>query len=73
MVQTIEKEVKNSKHYITFEIFTQLSSELQQQIPGDPVGGIHYRFFQVFPHALLFHFDAFFNQIPWSFEFFRPN
>ena len=25
--------VKNSKHYISFEIFTQLSLELQMQIP----------------------------------------
>ena len=52
--------MKNSKHYITFEIFTQLSSELQQQISGDPADGIHYRFFQVLTHALLFHFDAIF-------------
>ena len=50
--------VKNSKHYITFEIFTRLSSELQQRIPGDPTDGIHYCFFQVLTHALLIHFDA---------------
>ena len=37
-----------------------MSSDFQQQIPGDPAGGIHYRFFQVFTHALLFHFDAIF-------------
>ena len=43
-----------------FEIFTQLSSDFQQRIPGDPVCGIHYRFFQVLTHALLFHFDAIF-------------
>ena len=35
-----------------------MSSELQQRILGDPAGGIHYRFFQVLTHALLFHFDA---------------
>ena len=35
-----------------------MSSELQQRIPGDPAGGIHYRFFQVLTHALLFHFNA---------------
>ena len=35
-----------------------MSSELQQQIPGDPAGGIHYRFFQVITHALLFQFHA---------------
>ena len=39
-------------------MFTQLSSELQQQISGDLAGGIHYRFFQVLTHALLFHFDT---------------
>ena len=37
-----------------------MSSDFQQQIPGDPAGGIHYCFFQVFTHALLFHFDAIF-------------
>ena len=37
-----------------------LSFDFQQQIPGDPAGGIHYRFFQVFTHALLFHFDIIF-------------
>ena len=60
MVQTIGKGVKekNSKQYKTFEIFTQLSLDFQQRIPGDPAGGIHYRFFQVLTHALLFHFDA---------------
>ena len=35
-----------------------MSSELQQQIPEDPVDGINYRFFQVITHALLFHFHA---------------
>src|SRR5713226_5338615 len=51
---------KGGKNYKTFEIFTQLSSDFQQRIPGDPAGGIHYRFFQVLTHALLFHFDAIF-------------
>ena len=37
-----------------------MSSDFQQQIPGDPAGGIHYRFFQVFTHALLLHFDIIF-------------
>ena len=49
---------KKIKHYITFEIFTHLSSEIQQRIPGDPAGRIHYRFFQVLTHALLFYFHA---------------
>ena len=48
------------KNYISFEIFTQLSSNFQQQIPGDLASGIHYRFFQVLTHALLFHFNAIF-------------
>ena len=39
-----------------------MSSDFQQRIPGDPAGGIHYRFFQVFTHALLFHFDAIFTK-----------
>ena len=39
---------------------TQLSLDFQQRIPGDPAGRIHYRFFQVLTHALLFHFDAIF-------------
>ena len=37
-----------------------MSSDFQQRIPGDPVRGIHYRFFQVFTHALLLHFDIIF-------------
>ena len=37
-----------------------MSSDFQQQIPGDPAGEIHYRFFQVFTHALLLHFDTIF-------------
>ena len=37
-----------------------MSSYFQQRIPGDPAGEIHYRFFQVFTHAPLFHFDAIF-------------
>ena len=37
-----------------------MSSYFQQRIPGDPAGRIHYRFFQVLTHALLFHFDAIF-------------
>ena len=35
-----------------------MSSDFQQRIPEDPAGGIHYRFFQVFTHALLLHFDT---------------
>ena len=35
-----------------------MSLELQQRIPEDPAGGIHYRFFQVLIPALLFPFDA---------------
>ena len=37
-----------------------MSLDFPQRIPGDPAGEIHYRFFQVFTHALLFHFDAIF-------------
>ena len=37
-----------------------MSSDFQLRIPGDPTGGIHYHFFQVFTHALLFHFNAIF-------------
>ena len=37
-----------------------MNFDFQQQIPGDPAGGIHYRFFQVFTHALLLHFDTIF-------------
>ena len=37
-----------------------MSSDFQQRIPGDPAGRIHYRFFQVFTHALLLHFDTIF-------------
>ena len=37
-----------------------MSSDFQQQIPGDPTGGIHHHFFQVFTHALLLHFDIIF-------------
>ena len=50
----------NSKKYKSFETFTHLSSDFQLQIPGDPAGGIHNRFFQVFTHALLLHFDIIF-------------
>ena len=46
-----------------------MSSELQQRIPGDPAGGIHYRFFQVLTHALLFHFDANFVKFHGVFDF----
>ena len=37
-----------------------MSSYFPQQILGDPAGRIHHRFFQVFTHALLFHFNAIF-------------
>ena len=37
-----------------------MSSDFQLQIPGDPAGGIHNRFFQVFTHTLLLHFDIIF-------------
>ena len=58
--QIFEKFSINSKKYKSFETFTHLSSDFQQRIPGDPAGRIHYRFFQVFTHALLFHFDVIF-------------
>ena len=61
--------MKNSKHYKTFEIFTHLSSEVQQRIPGDPASGIHYRFFQVLTHSLLFPFDAIFVKFHGVFDF----
>ena len=50
----------NSKKYKSFETFTHLSSDFQLQIPGDPADVIHNRFFQVFTHALLLHFDIIF-------------
>ena len=53
-------ETINSKKYKSFETFTHLSSDFQLQIPGDPASGIHNRFFQVFTHALLLHFDIIF-------------
>ena len=46
-----------------------MSLELQQRIPGDPAGGIHYHFFQVLTHTLLFHFDAFFVKFHGVFDF----
>ena len=64
--------MKNLKIFIPFEILTNivhLSSELQQRIPGDPAGRIHYRFFQVLTHALLFHFDAIFVKFHGDFGF----
>ena len=51
----------NSKKYNSFENFTHLSSDFQLQIPGDPIGGIHNRFFQVFTHALSLHFNTIFT------------
>ena len=51
------------------KIFTHLSLELQQRIPGDLAGGIHYRFFQELTHALLFHFDAIFVKFHGVFGF----
>ena len=46
-----------------------MSSDFQQQIPGDPAGEIHYRFFQIFTHALLFYFDAIFVKFHGQFSF----
>ena len=46
-----------------------MSLELQQRIPGDLDDGIHYRFFQVLTHALLFHFDANFVKFHGVFDF----
>ena len=46
-----------------------MSLECQQRIPGDPAGGIHYPFFQVLTHALLFHFDAIFVKFHGVFGF----
>ena len=46
-----------------------MSSDFQQRIPGDPAGGIHYCFFQVFTHALLFHLDAIFIKFHGQFSF----
>ena len=50
----------NSKKHKSFETFTHWSSNFQLQIPGDPAGGIHNRFFQVVTHALLMHFNIIF-------------
>ena len=46
-----------------------MSSDFQQQILGDPASGIHYGFFQVLTHALLFHFDAIFIKFHGDFGF----
>ena len=46
-----------------------MSSNFQQRIPGDPASGIHYCFFQVLTHALLFHFDANFVKFHGVFDF----
>ena len=51
------------------KIFTHLSLELQQRIPGDLADGIHYRLFQVLTHAVLFHFDANFVKFHGVFDF----
>ena len=61
--------MNNSKYYKTFENFTQLRLDFRQQIPGDPAGGIHYRFFQVLTHAILFQFDANFIKFHGVFDF----
>ena len=53
---------KKFKNYISFEIFTHLSSELPTRIPGASFGKIWHHLFQVTSHVLLFHFHAnFFN------------
>ena len=46
-----------------------MSSDFKQRIPGDPAGRIHYRFFQVLTHALLFHFDVIFVKFHGVFGF----
>ena len=58
--QIFENFSINSKKYKSFETFTHWSSDIQLQIPGDPAGGIHNRFFQVVTHALLMHFNIIF-------------
>ena len=58
--QIFENFSINSKKYKSFETFTHLSFDFQLQIPGDPAGGIHNRFIQVFTHTLLLHFDIIF-------------
>ena len=58
--QIFENFSINSKKYKSFETFTHLSSDFQLQILGDLAGGIHNRFFQVFTHTLLLHFDIIF-------------
>ena len=51
---------KKFKNYISFEIFTQLSLELQTQIPR-VLDEIRHPFFQVTSHALLFHLHVNFS------------
>ena len=63
----------NSKKYKSFETFTHWSSDFQLQIPGDPAGGIHNRFFQVFTHALLMHFNIIFVDFHGEMRLFRPS
>ena len=62
----------NSKKYKSFETFTHWSSDFQLQILGDPAGGIHNRFFQVFTHALGLHFNTIFTSFHGQMSFLRP-
>ena len=60
--QKISINSKKFKNYISFEIFTHLSSELPTRILGASSCEIRNRLFQVTYHVLLFHFHAiFFN------------
>ena len=63
----------NSKKYKSFETFTHWSSDFQLQIPGDLADGIQNRFFQVFTHALLMHFNIIFVDFHGEMRLFRPS
>ena len=72
-IQIFENFSINSKKYKSFETFTHWSSDIQLQIPRDPTGEIHNRFFQVVNHALLMHFNTIFVDFHGEMRYFRPS
>ena len=62
---------KKFKNYISFEIFTHLSSKLPTRIPGASFGEIRHCLFQVTSHVL-FHFHVNFFNFHGQFFTFRP-
>ena len=70
--QNFSINTKKFKNYISFEIFTHLSSELQTRILRASFGEIRHRLFQVTSHVLLFHFHVIFFNFHGQFFTFRP-